>query len=139
MVHSLKTLKGLLLKPSAWSQQAAQFLSLIDADCPVAFYRHEVEKGIATLYNVYTPSGELVAVMVCRLDETAFGREFVVVAAGGQCAGRLMTLDVLPAVEEEAKKQGCNGVRAHTRRSAVMAGFQRAGYSVDEYILKKAV
>lgn len=132
-------MKGLILTPTAWSQLAAQYLALIDSDCPVAFYRHEVEEKIATLLHVSTPEGEVVAAVVVRIDETAYGREFVVVAAGGQCAGRMMTLDTLPALEEYARKIGCNSVRAHTRRSAVMSGFQRAGYSVDEYVLKKAV
>ena len=139
MADLLTTVKGLRLSKAAWSPLAADFLSRIESDCPVEFYRDEVQSGYATLLHVKTPGGDIVAAVVVRIEDTAVGQEFVVVAAGGECAGRLMTLDVLPTLEAFAKSLGCRSVRAHTRRNAVAAGFGRAGYHIDEFVLKKAV
>jgi hypothetical protein len=139
MVNALQTLKGLIIEKAQWTGLAAAYLARIDHDCPVEFYKHEVLTGVATLLHVKTPDGKVVAAVVVRIDDTAEGQELVIVAAGGECAGRLMTLDVLPTFEACAKSLGCVSVRAHTRRSAVVAGFLRAGYVVDEYILRKTV
>lgn len=139
MVDALQTIKGLTLERAPWSDVAENFLAKIDHDCPVSFYKSEVKSGCACLLNVKTDNGDIVAVVVTRVDDTAEGREFVIVAAGGECAGRLMTLDVLPVFEEHARAIGCACVRAHTRRNAVVSGFQRAGFSIDEYVLKKRV
>lgn len=139
MVDALKTVKGLIIEKAQWSGLAAAYLARIDHDCPVEFYKHEVVTGISTLLHVKTPDGKIVAAVVIRIDAEPEGQELVIVAAGGECAGRLMTLDVLPTFEAYAKSLGCISLRAHTRRSAVMAGFQKAGYKVDEYILRKMV
>ena len=139
MVNALQTLKGLIIEKAQWSGLAAAYLARIDLDCPVDFYKYEVVTGVATLLHVKTPDGKVVAAVVVRLDDLPEGQELVIVAAGGECAGRLMTLDVLPTFEGYAKSLGCVSLRAHTRRSAVVSGFQRAGYKVDEYILRKMV
>lgn len=139
MVDALKTINGLMLEKAHWSGLAATYLARIDSDCPVEFYRHEVVTGVSTLMHVKTPDGKVVAVVVVRIEDTAAGGELVIVAAGGECAGRLMTLDVLPTFEAYAKSLGCASIRAHTRRNAVVAGFNRAGYVVDEFILRKSV
>lgn len=139
MADYLTTVKGLTLHKSPWMPLAGEYLARIDHECPVEFYRDEVQTGRATLLFVKTPDDSVVAAVVVRIDDTASGPEFVVVAAGGECAGRLMTLDVLPTLETFAKGLGCVCVRAHTRRHAVMAGFGRAGYHIDEFVLKKAV
>lgn len=139
MADALKTIKGLVLEKAQWTGLAATYLALIEHDCPVEFYRQEVISGVATLLHVKTPDGKIVAAVVVRFEDTAEGLEMVIVAAGGQCAGRLMTLDVLPTFEAYAKDCGCVSVRAHTRRSAVVAGFNRAGYIVDEFVLRKTV
>ncbi len=139
MADDLQTVKGLVIEKAAWSGLASTYLARIDLDCPVEYYRQEIVSGRATLLHVKTPDNKVVAAVVVRVEDVAEGKEFVVVAAGGECAGRLMTLDVLPTFETFAKSIGCVSVRAHTRRSAVVAGFNRAGYAVDEYILRKTV
>jgi hypothetical protein len=139
MVRHLKTLKGLTLKEEKWSPLTEKFLARINHECPISFYQDQILNDQATLFHVVDPQGETVAALILRLDMSPVGKELVIVAAGGECKGRLMTLDVLKTVENLAKEIGCDSMRAHMRRSAVKAGFERAGFVLDEYVMKKAV
>lgn len=124
--------KIITLSPASWSPEAERWL--IGAVDQLADVRASVESGAATLFHVGC-DGELCGAFVLRLDRFALHDEGVIVAAGASVPGVCLAREVLPAIER--KFPTAKTIRIHTRRRGLVRQLARAGYAVDEIILRK--
>lgn len=131
--------KILLIEPSAWCDEAAQYLSATLSGVPcftVADYLAEVESGTARLYRV-TCEGSLVGFVVLRVERYSGGAEGVILAASGGLAGAHLFAQVLPVLERMFV--GVSSIRVDTGRPGAIRQLLRAGYVATHVVLRKPV
>lgn len=86
-------------------------------------------------FRVYS-DGEPVAFYVLRAREGRAGVTAEITLAHGR-AGVDLVASVLPMIEKQCARGGCNAVRIETRRAGLMKKLQRAGYAQASVILRK--
>lgn len=126
------------IEKTDWSTQAGAFLA--------PAMRHEPGVTVATLERLVTEknadlfvvlsAGEMVGAYVLRVEEREQLNEGVIVAAGGNLPGCRLVRSVLPAIEAQ-QLNGCQTIRIHTARPAMVREMRRAGYVVREVVLAK--
>lgn len=139
--------KTLTQHPAAWSEAAAALLAPVVADDETGGLdnlRAQLDAG-AALVEV-RDAGRLVGAYVMRIDAPAAGRELVVIAAAGRCAGVSLLDAILPVIEVQAAAAGCAWVRIHTSRPGLMRrlsggrpGVRSLGYRFSEAVFRKEV
>lgn len=91
----------------------------------------------ATFYRVLD-DGQPVAFYVLRARGGRRGVVAEVVLAHG-AAGFDLVVEVLPLIEQQCRRGGCDSVRIETRRAGLMKKLERAGYKQASVILTKGL
>lgn len=112
-----------------WSPQAAELLRpCFTVPGALESVGGQVESGAAVLFVALAETGEIMAAFVLRVD----GNEGVIVAAVGP-------LPSIPALlpHIEARFIGCDAVRFHTARPAMVRIMAAAGYEGQEFVMRR--
>lgn len=120
----------LTIERGDWSPLAAEYVAQALPFAPVEGIAAQVESGAALLFYV-REGREMVGCYVLRVE----GREGVIVAASGNCAGVDLTQLLLAHVENQFID--VDALRIHTARPGMVRRLQAAGYTPQEFVMRK--
>lgn len=126
----------ILIRPAPWADDAAALLSGHETPAVLRAFRADVEAGAAQLLRIEDEAGALLCAVLIRIDDDPEGPEGVIVSAAGR-ADCDLTAECLGAIE--ARFQGVDGFRIHTKRPGLVRKLQRQGYGAAELVLRKRV
>ncbi len=134
-------LQTLILRPMAWGEEAALFLTRIGATDPtisLEWFHRQVETDNLMIEGVWADE-ELIGAIFWRVETGDRGQEFVIVAASGELPGVDLIRSVLPTFETMARRAGTAFIRVHTARPGLVRRLGSMGYRPEEVVLRKAV
>lgn len=122
--------KSLTIEPATWCAQTDHLIGQALQHATPAEIRHQVEHCGARLFHI-KHGAAIVGAFVLRVD----GNEGVIVAATAKLDGIDMVGACMPAIE--AMFIGCNSIRYHTARPALVRKMARLGYVAREIVCFK--
>jgi hypothetical protein len=118
-----------MIRLEPWNDFAERALARVEG-LGIVDIQREVEEGISQLWHCTDPDGSG-GYVVTRLEQRPSGREWVLVAGVGRGFHKFAPLFVNAA--EEAGVQ----VRAHVHRRGMVRMYDRIGFEVSEYVLRR--
>lgn len=136
----LKTDTPLSLRPALyWSEAMSRDLAMIrDDPAGPQYYRQLFEMRDIGAYDVLRGT-ERVATALYRLDQTEFGREFVIVAAATADPSIGLADRLFEVLERQGAMLGARVTRLHTKRRGLIKKAGANGYAICEIVLRKFI
>jgi len=89
-----------------------------------------------TLFDVKV-GGETVARYALEFVQCDQGAEVFITAAAGNLPGADLVATLVPYIAEQAAKAGADAVTINTRRRGLVRKLQRAGWTLDAYVMRR--
>lgn len=122
------------------AEKSKELHRLIPHDSPIETMR-DVERGIRSgefkLLDVLE-NGQRVGFTVYAIVEGNGTKEFLSVASHGK-SNTDLSRAIIPMLEAEARKQGCNSIRLHTMRTGLIQKLISIDWYVSEIVMRKEI
>lgn len=113
-----------------------ELAAVADEDFGVEWYLRQIQAGRVRVFHAFA-EGLRVGIVLWRIDQQDWGREFVIVAAVGWSEKFDLTASVYPRLDMMAKGMGCKSARFHTQRRGLVKKMEAHGFSAAEYVMRK--